>query len=108
MRYLVTIETVDSGEALPPAEQAAFLEAAVLPTLQAVKAWEDSGKITGGILGGRRGAAFIADAASHEELGDMLRQLPVWGTSEVDITPLESFAHVVKTTGETANMLKSM
>ncbi len=108
MRYLVTIETVDSGDAPPPAEQAAFLEQAVLPTLQTAKGWEDSGKITGGILSGRRGAAFVVDAASNEELGDMLRQLPVWGTSEVDITPLESFAHVIQTTTETANQLKSM
>ncbi len=108
MRYLVTMETVDTGEAPPPAEGAAFLEATVIPSLQAFKEWEDGGKIRGGILGGRRGVAFVVDAASHEELGDMLRQLPVWGTAEVEITPLESFEHVVKTTGETVNMLKAM
>ena len=108
MRYLVTMETVDSGESLPPPEQAAFLEATVISSLEALKAWEDGGKISGGILAGRRGVAFVADAASNEELGDMLRQLPVWGTAEVDITPLESFAHVIKATGDTANMLKSM
>ena len=108
MRYLVSMETVDTGEAPPPAEGAAFLEATVIPSLQALKELEDGGKIRGGVLGGRRGVAFIAEAASNEELGDMLRQLPVWGTAEVEITPLESFAHVVKVTGETANMLKSM
>ncbi len=108
MRYLVTTESVDSGETPPPAEQAAFLEAIVVPSLQALKDWEDGGKIRGGTLTGRRGAAFVVDAASNEELGDLLQQLPVWGTAEVEITPLDSFAHATKTAGETVNRLKSM
>ncbi|MCH7483556.1 MAG: hypothetical protein IIA90_00225 [Chloroflexi bacterium] len=108
MRYLVTMESVDTGEASSPAEQAAFLEAIVVPSLQALKDWEDSGKIRGGALSGRRGAAFVVDAASNEELGDLVQQLPVWGTAEVEITPLVSFEHVVKATGETVSMLKSM
>ncbi len=45
MRYLVTTESVDSGETPPPAEQAAFLEAIVVPSLQALKEWEDGGRI---------------------------------------------------------------
>jgi hypothetical protein len=102
------METVDSGGPPAPAEQVAFLEAIVIPSLQALKASEDSGKIRGGGLSGRRGVAFVVDAASNEELGDMLRLLPVWGTAEVDVTPLESFEHFVKVTGEAANMLKSL
>lgn len=50
MRYLVTMESVDSGETLPPAEQAAFLEGIVIPSLQALKDWEDGGKIRGALL----------------------------------------------------------
>ena len=45
MRYLVTMESVDIGEAPPPTEQAAFLEAIVIPSLQALKDWEEGGKI---------------------------------------------------------------
>ncbi len=44
-RYLVTMESVDSGETLPPAERAAFLEGIVIPSLQALKDWEEGGKI---------------------------------------------------------------
>jgi muconolactone delta-isomerase len=108
MRYLVIMESVDSAETPPPAEGAAFLEAIVVPSLQALKEMEDGGKIRGGTLTGRRGAAFVVDAASHEELGDLLEQLPVWGTAEVQVTPLDSFAHAAKSTSEAASMLKSM
>ena len=77
MRYLVIMESVDTGETPEPAEGAAFLEAVVVPSLRALKDWEDSGKIRGGTLTGRRGAAFVVDAASNEELGGLLQQLPV-------------------------------
>ena len=56
MRYLVTMESVDSGDTPPPAEGAAILEAIVVPSLQTLKDWDDSGKIRGGTLTGRRGA----------------------------------------------------
>ena len=108
MRYLVIMESVDTGDTPPPAEGAVILETIVSPSLQALKDWDDSGKIRGGVLTGRRGAAFVVDAASNEELSDLLQQLAVWGTAEVEITPLDSFAHAAKATAETANMLKSM
>ena len=107
MRYLVIMETVDTGEMPPPAEFAAFIETVVVPSLQTLNDWEKSGKIRGGILSGRRGAAFVVDAASHEELSDMVQQLPVSGTAEIEITPLDSFEYRVKSAAETANMLKS-
>ena len=108
MRYLVIMETVDTGDTPPPAEGVVMLETIVAPSLQALKDWDDSGKIRGGVLTGRRGAAFVVDAASNEELGDLLQQLPFWGTAEVDITPLDSFSPSVQSAAETVHMLKSM
>ncbi len=108
MRYLVIMESLDTGEMPEPAEGVAILESIVVPSLQTLKDWEDSGKIRGGGLTGRRGGAFVVDAASNEELGDLLQQLPVWGTAQVEITPLDSFAHVVNSTRETVKMLKAM
>ena len=108
MRYLVIMESLDTGDTPEPSEGVAILESVVIPSLQTLKDWEDGGKIRGGVLTGRRGAAFVVDAASNEELSDLLEQLPVWGTAEVQITPLDSFAHAVKSTSETVSMLKSM
>lgn len=107
MRYLVIMESVSAAEMPPPAESAAFIETIVVPSLQTLNDWEESGKIRGGILSGRRGAAFIVDAASHEELSDLVQQLPVSATAEVEITPLDSFKHRFKSAGETAKMLKA-
>jgi hypothetical protein len=106
MRYLVTIESVDNGEPGAPRQIAALIEEAVLPTFNILMEWEKAGKAKGGIFTGRRGGAFIIDAASNEELNDMLQSLPVWGFSEIDVIPLDSIEHRHKFEGDVAKMLK--
>jgi muconolactone delta-isomerase len=108
MRFLVTMEHIDTGEAPAPRELAALLQNVVLPSVKALGEWEKAGKAKGGILAGRRGAAFIIDVDSHEQLSDMLRSVPMWGVSDVDIVPLESIDHRYKVDGEMAKQLKSM
>jgi hypothetical protein len=108
MRYLVHIESIDSGENMAPRQVAALLEDIVIPTMKVLVEWEKMGKATGGILSGRRGAAFVIDAASNEELSDLLRGLPVWGFSEVEITPLDSAEHRIEAETATAQILKTM
>ncbi len=108
MRFLVTMEHIDTGEAPPPREMGAFIENVVLPSVKMLGEWEKAGKAKGGILTGRRGAAFIIDVDSHEQLSDMLRSVPIWGVSDIDIVPLESNDHRYKVDGEMAKQLKSM
>ncbi len=108
MRFLVTMEHIDSGEPAMPKEMAALLENAVLPSIKTLGEWQKAGKAMGGVLAGRRGAAFIVDADSHEQLGDLLRTLQIWGVCDIDIVPLESFDHRLKVDGEMAKQLKSM
>lgn len=108
MRFLVTMEHIDTGEAPTPRELAALLENVVLPSVKTLGEWEKAGKAKGGILTGRRGAAFIIDVDSHEQLSDMLRSVPIWGVSDIDIVPLESNDHRYKVDGEMAKQLKSM
>lgn len=108
MRYLVTTESVDSGELMAPKQNAALIEDAVLPTLKLLIEWEKAGKAKCGIFTGRRGGTMIVDADSNEALNDMLQQLPVWGFSEIDVIPLDSMEHRLKFEGDIAKMLKQM
>lgn len=108
MRFLVTMEHIDTGDAPLPRELGEFLKNVVLPSLKTLSEWETAGKAKGGILAGRRGAAFVLDVDSHEQLSDMLRSLPIWRISDIDIVPLESIDHRYKTDGKTAKQLTSM
>lgn len=93
MRYLVTMELNDINSSPDPREMATFIENVVLPSLGQLAQWEKAGTVRGGILAGRRGQAFIVDVDSHEALGDLLRQLPIWTSCDIDVTPIESFEH---------------
>jgi muconolactone delta-isomerase len=108
MRFLVTMEVIDLDPSTPPREMGAFIENAVLPSLKLLAEWEKQGKAKGGVLAGRRGQAMIVDVDSNEALGDLLRMLPMWGASEVDVTPLESFEHRLEAGAKTVQMLKQM
>lgn len=46
--------------------------------------------LAGGDLSGRRGMAFIADAASNEELTQLLGSIPEWSLLKVEVTPLDN------------------
>jgi muconolactone delta-isomerase len=108
MRYLVTIESLDADGMVPPKEVAARIENAVVPTMKMLMDWEKSGKAKCGIFTGRRGGAMIIDADSNEALNEMLQSLPVWGFSEIDVTPLDMVEPRMKFEGGLVPMLKKM
>jgi hypothetical protein len=59
--------------------------------------WEKKKKITaGGVPVGDRAFVFIAEAKSNDDLDKMLRQLPVWGVLDWDVSPLQTFTHRAK------------
>jgi muconolactone delta-isomerase len=90
MKYLV-IGSEGPGFSSPE-EAAQVLETLVLPSFAALLALESKGKIlAGGLPVGERTFVFIVDAPSHEELDRLLRDLPMWGTLEWDVTPLQTF-----------------
>jgi hypothetical protein len=91
VRYLV------SGSEGPgfasPEEAIAVLEKGILPTFDALKKLEADKKIVaGGLPVGDRAFVFIAEAASNEELDQILRGIPAWGVLKWHVTPLQSFA----------------
>ena len=64
----------------------------VKPEEKAAIKMEKEGKIlAGGDLSGRKGWAFIMEAASNEQLSQLLSSIPEWPFLKVDVTPLDSF-----------------
>jgi hypothetical protein len=91
MKYLV-IGSGGPGFASPE-EAIKVLEEVVLPSFDQLIALEKKKKIlAGGLPVGDRAFAFIAEAASNEELDQMLRELPMWGSLDWEVSPLQTFS----------------
>ncbi len=91
MRYLVTMEFVETGPLLPPQQVPTVLRSTIFPTQEALARMESEGKIHGGITAGARKAVFTLEADSNEEVNQILQGLPAWGILKVEVTPLLSF-----------------
>lgn len=63
--------------------------------------------LAGGGPVGKRATVFIIDAASNEELNQLLVSLPMWNMMEVDVTPLRSFEDGSKQTRQSLERLKA-
>ncbi len=90
MLYLVTGEWVEAGALVPPEQMAGILETTVVPSLEIWERWEQEGRIKGGVFAGERAGAFVLEAASHEEVGELLSSLPFWGLVKWQVKPLQS------------------
>lgn len=90
MKYLVV---ATGGPGFASAEQALeVLQREVIPSFNEFLALEKKKKIVaGGLPVGDRAFVFIADAKSNDELDQMLRQIPMWGSLDWEVTPLQSF-----------------
>ena len=107
MLYLVAIETMELG-VFPPQQGAQIIERQAIPGLEAVVKMEKEKKIlAGGVPVGERRGVFIIEAASNEELGELLLSLPQWGIAKVDVTPLESYESRLRLTRKSLEQLKA-
>jgi muconolactone delta-isomerase len=69
------------------------LEEMVIPSFDALIKLEAQNKILiGGVPIGDRAFVFIAESSSNEELDQVLRNIPMWGTMEWEVTPLQTFS----------------
>lgn len=91
MQYLVV---GSGGPGWASQEEAVeVLEKGILPTFDALMKLEEDNKIlAGGLPVGDRAFVFIAEAASHEELDRMLRNIPAWGVLTWEVKALQPIA----------------
>ena len=76
-----------------PEEAAHILANIILPSFDALIKLEKSKKIlAGGLPVGDRAFVFILEAASNEEVDTLLRNIPMWGSLDWEVTPLQSFS----------------
>ncbi len=97
MQFLVTAQWVELGALLSPEQIVGILDRTVLPSLEMLDQWEQEGKVHGGgVYPGERAGAWIFEADSSEELGQLLSTLPFWGQMKWQVRALESMNSTVE------------
>jgi muconolactone delta-isomerase len=104
MKYLVTLELIGTPPASPQ-ELVQHIEQIIIPMHERL----DTEKkiLAGGIAAGARAITFILDAASHDELDQLLMSLPGWGLMKVDVIPLQSFKDRIAISRQMAERFKT-
>ena len=94
MKYLVTIEMIESLLSdifASPQKTLQHLEQVLKQHETLMKLETEKKILAGGAPIGKKGDVFIVDAASGEELNDLLMSLPNSAKMNVDVTPLLDF-----------------
>ncbi len=106
MKYLVSMESIETG-LLPFQQMAGLIEQTILPGLETVQKLEKEKKVLGGgVLAGKRKGVVIIEAASNEELDQILTSLPFWGLMKVEVSPLMTFSQAIVRTRESLKQIK--
>lgn len=90
MKYLV----IGSGGPGFSSSQEALdvLKNIVLPSFDELIKLEKENRIQGGLPLGDRAFVFIVEAGSHDEVDRMLRNIPMWGSLDWEVTALQTFS----------------
>ncbi len=91
MKYLVS---GSGGPGFASTEEAVrVLEKIILPSFDKLIKLENDKKILGGGLPvGDRAFVFIIEASSNDEVDTMLRGIPMWGSLDWEVIPLQTFS----------------
>jgi len=103
MQYLVEAENIDG--LIPMKDVPDYISHIVIPSYEHLIKLESENKVKGGLVAGQRAGAFVMEAESNEDLGNMLRSIPFWGMVKWKITPLQSFKSAMEQDGKIAKML---
>ena len=107
MKYMV-VGTGGPGFDFPE-EAVEVLQEIILPTFKELQILEKKKKIkAGGLPVGERSLVFFLEAKSNEEVDEILRSLPVWGSLDWEVTPIQSFAGRAKQERQAVRELKRM
>jgi muconolactone delta-isomerase len=69
------------------------LKEVILPSFDMLLKLEAEKKIlAGGLPVGDRAFVFIVEATSNDEADQLLRNIPMWGSLDWEVTPLQTFA----------------
>ncbi len=91
MKYLV-VGSGGPGFAYPE-EAVKVLEEIILPSFdQLVKLEKKKTILAGGLPVGERAFVFIVEASSNDEVDQILRRIPMWGSLDWEVTALQTFA----------------
>ncbi len=106
MRYLV-VGSAGPGFATEE-ETLAVLNNIILPSFNALIELERKNKIrAGGLPVGDRSFVFIVEAKSNDEVDQMVRRLPMWGTLDWEVTPLQTFSARAKQERQVVREIKT-
>jgi len=108
MKYFVIGNAIDVNPTAPSGEVARMFEQRIIPSLEMMAKWEEEGKFTGGGFAGRRGAAFILEAESHEEAARLLASLPFWSIIKWEVIPLQPIRAQADMARQQLQTLKTM
>lgn len=93
MQYLVTMEYVEPSPLFSAQNLGQMVEQTILPSFDLLAGLKAQGKVlAGGIPAGSRTAVFIVEAASHDELDQIVEGIPWWGLMKTSVAPLQDFA----------------
>ena len=76
-----------------PKEAEQVLKEVILPSFDMLLKLEAEKKIlAGGLPVGDRAFVFIVEATSNDEVDQLLRNIPMWGSLDWEVIPLQTFA----------------
>jgi hypothetical protein len=108
LKFLVIGKGIDYGGPIDPENFLMFSEKIVLPSIEMLKQWEEKQKVVGGLFAAQRAGVVIIEAASAEELSNMLQSLPFWPQNSWEVIPLQTFESGVEDVKKQIAKVKQM
>ncbi len=109
MLYIVTTDNFAFDPTITPQQAAGLLENVVIPTVERMIQLKSEGKIlVAGTPPGHKSVYFVAEAASHDEISQLVDSLPLWPIHQWEITPLVDIESQLGIVRELLAHLKSL